>query len=318
MTNDMSFPDEAEAEAHADDADTPISHADWMAHLSRVGSGHGAFSRIGKDHLALFVEESDSLVISFDDAERVRTKTADGLPLGFEMVQRHEWSLLSVMASGPTWFRDPAIATFFDQLSDSGILDGYRKIVVVGLGPICGYAACAYSAIAPDARVLATSPVATLAARDTPFETRFGSARKLDFNGRFGHGPSMMRGARAALHIFDPIETLDAAQCALYRNANLTRIGLPHSAAYLDDIIHSGQTLCHLIRGLAEDVPRPANLRAILRKCWRRHTPYIERRIIAAQAAGHPARAAAFARHASVDLDDPRFAGLGSRLTETA
>lgn len=299
-------------ETHAT-MDVTIPREDWLAHMVNVGSGHGAFSALGRDHHALFVEEGPRLVVSFDDAARLRRETVDGMPLGFEMVKRHEWSLLSILSEGPTWFRHRAIGAFFDQLTKSGVLGGYKRIVVVGLGPVCGHAACAHAGALPGARVLTTRPAASPAWRDAPFETRFRAARRLDFSGRFGFAPDGLRAVTAGVHLFDPLDGPDAAQAALFRGSPLTRIPLPHGGAYLDAMLSEGPTLARAVRALAEERPDAARLRAALRPAWRGHLPWLERRIAALRDAGHDSRADCLARHAETLAGDRRGAAIAAR-----
>jgi hypothetical protein len=98
-----------------------IGRNSWMLRMARIGSEHGLFDRIGKSHLALFVDEGDTLLVAFDRAERARDVAADGMPAGFEMVRRRSWSLLSIMAQGETWFLDDALTRFFQTLHKRGV-----------------------------------------------------------------------------------------------------------------------------------------------------------------------------------------------------
>jgi hypothetical protein len=82
---------------------------------------------------------------------------ADGLPAGFEMVRRRSWSLLSIMAQGDTWFLDDALTRFFRTLHPRPF-SRFSRVIFYGVGPDCGFAACAYARFAPGARFWRRAP----------------------------------------------------------------------------------------------------------------------------------------------------------------
>lgn len=286
---------------------------DWLDHLARIGRDHGAFNRLGPDHHALFVEEGDTLLVSFDEIGRITEDTRDGMPDGFALVQRREWSLLSVLADGPTWFRDPAIAAFLTALARSGVLSGYRRILMTGLGPMCGHAACAYARLLPGASVLASRPVASLSHRTAPFERRFAEARKGRLDHPFGRGPDGLRHARRAVLLYDPMAVSDAAQIALYRTDNTDWVALPHSGPGLETAVRDAPTLIHLLTAMADGPLPPATVRNILRPALRRDPAYLDRLTQTARAKGHPRRAALLAEIAQNATEDAKLAALISR-----
>ena len=102
-----------------------IGQNSWAGRMARIGAEHGLFDRIGKNHLGLYVEEGDTLLVAFDRAERARETAADGLPAGFEMVRRRSWSLLSIMATSDTWFLDDTLLLFFRVFR---VFRGYRGL----------------------------------------------------------------------------------------------------------------------------------------------------------------------------------------------
>ncbi|MDG4650038.1 phosphoadenosine phosphosulfate reductase [Roseibacterium sp. SDUM158017] len=285
----------------------------WMRRIAQIGAEHGLYDRIGKRHLGLYVEEGETLLVAFDRADRVWSEAPDGLPAGFEMVRRRSWSLLSIMAVGETWFRDPALERFFSVLTAGGILRRYSSVVFYGVGPECGFAACVHSATMPGARVLAASPVATLNHADVPFERRFRAARRLDFTGPSGNAPLALRSASDALVLYDPAETADAAQAALFNGANTTRVGLPHAGRDFEAILHGEEAAVPLLRMLSRGRCDPARVRAALKGPCREAPGTMIRRARAAMVQGHSGRAALIARHGYAASGDRR---LGALLTE--
>jgi hypothetical protein len=287
-----------------------------MRRIAQIGAEHGLHDRIGKRHLGLFVEEGDTLLVAFDRADRAWSEAYDGLPAGFEMVRRRSWSLLSVMALGETWFRDPALARFFRTLQRSGVLGGYSSIVFYGVGPECGFAACVYSATMPGARVLAASPVATLNHDEVPFERRFRAARRLDFSGPFGHAPRALRAASEVMILYDPTETADAAQAALFSGPGTTRVGLPYAGRDFGRILHGEEACVPLLRMLGHGRAEASRVRHALRTPCRENPGTMIRRTRAALVQGHTRRAAILARHGFAATGDRRLGALLSEIEE--
>jgi hypothetical protein len=102
-----------------------IGQNTWMGRMAQIGGEHGLFERIGENHLGLYVDEGDTLLVAFDRADRARDIATDGLPAGFEMVRRRSWSLLSIMAQGETWFLDDALTRFFRTLHAAASSRGF-------------------------------------------------------------------------------------------------------------------------------------------------------------------------------------------------
>ena len=270
----------------------------WLRHLSRIGADHGFFDRIGARHLALFVEEGDTLVVSFDRAERTWDQGDSGLPLGFECVTALEYSLLSLIAIGRTWFRDPALETLLKDLALDGFFTLYSQVLIVATGPDCGHAAARAAQHIPGAKVLLSRPAAAISAAHAPFEARFKGARRVNPDVPPPLGPEALQNAAKTFILFDPANPSEAAQAALFRAPGTTRIGLPHTGAALDRAMARGEALVPLTRHLTRGTLTAHQIRLILRPILRRDPGYLARLENAAGVAGHPARAALIARGA--------------------
>jgi hypothetical protein len=288
----------------------------WLERMHQIGADHGLCDRIGARHLGLFVEEGETLLVAFDRADRVWTEAADGLPAGFEMVRRRSWSLLSIMAMGETWFRGAALDRFFAALRDSGMTERYTSVVFYGVGPECGFAACVWSATLPGSRVLAASPVATLAHDAVPFERRYRAARRLDFSGARGHAPRALGAAADAIVLYDPTETLDAAQAALFSGANTTRVALPYAGRDFERLLHVEEACVPVLRMLARGKRSPARVRQALKLPCRENAGTMIRRARAAMVQGHNRRAQIIARHGFAGTGDRRLAALMSEAEQ--
>lgn len=289
-------------------SDARPTRAEWLARLAEIGRVHGFFERLGPRHSGLFVQEGDTLLVTFDQAERVFRKAPDGLPLGFSAVQRWEWSLLNIMAGKQTWFRDQALYDFFDRLVDEDFFESFDRVIFLGCGPMCGYAACAYSVTSPGAQVLAVNPAATLDREDAPFELRFRGARRLNFRDRYGYAPHMLEGAADAHVVFDPYEPLGAAHAALYRGPNITRHPIRWAGLGAPAILESDGALLRVLRALANDKLTPRRFSQITRASRRNFAPYVQTVVNRALQKGHDRLALMAARHGAAATSDPRFA----------
>jgi len=292
----MTGPDDSPTNAAGD------SYADWIAHMARIGADHGFFDTVAPGHRGLFVQEGDTLVVSFDQADTVFHARPRGLPLGFGAVQARQVSLLSIMAEGPTWFRAPDLYAFFDALRDQGFFDSFEKVVFLGAGPRCGHAACVYSSAVPGATVIVSRPAATLSPAFAGFDTRFRADRRLDFTTRYGDAPALTAEAAAVVVLHDPTDPTDAAHAAQFRGAHVLRLPLRFRGALCDDMLADDRLLVPLIRSVeAGDLSLP-RAQGLLRPIRRAHAESLLHMALHSARHGKAARAAVFGRAAQAAL----------------
>ncbi|MEL6952306.1 MAG: hypothetical protein AAFN09_04620 [Pseudomonadota bacterium] len=290
-------------------AENGPQRAKRLAHLQQVGRNHGFFRRVGQEHSALFVDEGDELIVTFDSAERVLDKTADGLPLGFTALKRRECSLLSIMGRRGSFFRETALYALFDYLVDDGFFDRFERVAFVGLGPMCGYGAAAYSVAAPGARVLAVNPVATLDRDAAPFERRYRAAWGRDFTSRYGFAPQMTDGAEQVTIIYDPADAMCAAHAALFQGHNVARHKLRWGGMSSGKILSTGNALEDVIDAAFEGRLTAPELARLLRPARRGSPAHLARLMTRAAQSGHPKLALEAARRGKTLTTDGRFDG---------
>lgn len=290
-----------------------LSHTDWLDRLGAIGRDHGFLERLGTEHLALFVQEGDTLVVSFDRAARVFAEHPDGLPLGFEAVQRREWSLLSILSLSDAWFRAADLMAFFDSLSDAGFFDSFDRVIFVGFGPSCGHAACVYSSAAPGALVLASSPAATLDPEIAGFERRFRRDRARDFS-RYGDAPRLVAAARQAVILFDPTDPASAAHAGQFRGDSVTRAPLRFTGPAPHGLIARGDLLMPMLRMLVNGRLTRARVAALIRPVRRADATYLWRLARIAQSQGQFDRARRIADYALDVTGEERFETLATAL----
>lgn len=180
------------------------------------------FRALDDKHLSCFAKGDRTLVVTFEDTHQILGggSPASAMPLGHTLHDTFGWSFLTVLATERTWFRGEAVYTLFDELVDKGLFDAFDRVVFFGIGA-AGYAACAYSVVAPGATVIAFRPQATLDPRFAAFDDRFREARRGDFSSRYGYAPRMVEGAGAVHLFYDPMVTADAAHAAQFHQAHV-------------------------------------------------------------------------------------------------
>ena len=303
------------------------TRAEWQDRMAEIGKMHGFFDRLGRDHFALYVQEGDTLLVSFDEVARVVANGAEALPVGFEAVRKREWSMLSILADGRTWFRDSGIYSFFDKLIDEDFFDSFERVIFLGTGPMCAYAAAAFSVASPGCSVLLMSPAATLNREAAPFELRFRAAWRKCFTDRYGYAPDMLEGASAAYVIYDPQEILDAAHAALFNGKTTHRLRFRGAGPSILPLLEPHSNLDRILKATANGRMTQLRFSQITRRLRQTNQTYLERllaraedrggvklaaivaqRGLAATGAAHFARrvAALEARHAENQADDPK------------
>ncbi|WP_411233112.1 phosphoadenosine phosphosulfate reductase [Marivita sp. S0852] len=206
---------------------TDLRPTQWMQEITQLGDAFGFFEPLGDDHNAVFVEQGDTLLVSFEALPAIQALSKTARPVGFDIANVEGWSCLSVIASQDTWFRDGDVYGFFDQMTDDGFFEDFDQVIFYGAGP-CGYAACAFSVAAPGATVVALEPQATLDPNVTEWDDRFTEMRKLSFTDRYGYAPDMLEAAENAYVVYDPHKPLDAMHAALFARAGITRFRARH------------------------------------------------------------------------------------------
>ncbi|MHA7874712.1 phosphoadenosine phosphosulfate reductase [Roseivivax sp.] len=254
---------------------TGLDYPTWRSRLETVGEALGFFEPLGSKHHALFHEEGDTLLVSFESFAGIGALSESCRPLGLEVAETNGWSLLSVVSKNDTWFRAEEVYAFFDQLTDDGFFDDFDRVLFYGAGP-CGYAAAAYSVAAPGAVVVALQPQATLDPRVTEWDERFTEQRRMTFTDRYGYAPDMIEGAERGHVIYDNREPLDAMHAALFHRPNVMRHRVPFLGTTLQAALIEMEVLDEILTAAAEgDLTRLSFARFL--RARRDYGPYLRR-----------------------------------------
>lgn len=281
------------------------SRGEWLGALRRIGEEYGFAEAMGKSHAAIFVEEGDTLLVSFETMSGIEALSETRTPIGFDMVGSNGWSSLSLLSHGDTWFRDPKVYAFFDQLLDDGFFDEFETVIFYGAGP-CGYAAGAYSVTSPGARVLMLQPQATLDPRVAEWDDRFAEERRRDFTSRYGFAPEMLDAAERAYVIYDPRERLDAMHSALFARPNVTRYRAPFMGGALQADFRALDLLPGLLTAVAEN-RLDTGLFATMLRARRDHPPYLRRLLARVDTPNHRDLTRMLCQNVVGRMQAPRF-----------
>ncbi|MGH1454699.1 MAG: phosphoadenosine phosphosulfate reductase [Paracoccaceae bacterium] len=294
--------------------DTPLKGLkknEWLQEVATIAAEHGNFYPLDKRHAAVLIEpeelptEGTTLLVTFETLQGIQTLSDNGQPMGWDMVRALNWSHLSVVSDGDTWFRSQGVYGFFDRMIDDGFFEDFDNVLFYGAGP-CGYAACAYSVAAPGATVLAVQPQATLDPRVTEWDDRFVEMRRMDFTSRYGYAPDMLDAANHAFVVYDPAEQLDAMHAALFTRTNVTKLRMRH----LGDAIQSDLVEMQLLYRLLARAGTGKLTESAFAKLWRKrrdHPPYLRKLLATLDSTGRPYLSTLLCRNVTARMKAPRI-----------
>jgi len=289
----------------ATDASSATDRASWLALMETIGDSVGYFEPLGNNHWAFFVDESPTLLVTFESLGAIRSGSPDQMPIGHSIASAHGWSHLCLIADGETWYRDPAVFRYFDRLVDDAFFEDFDRVVFYGAG-MGGYAACAFSVTSPGATVLAIQPVATLDPALAGWDTRHRQQRRLSFSDRYGFAPDMTEGAGDVYLIHDPRETIDAMHAALFARPYVHNLRCPNLGPRLEMALSQMGILRPLIEAACDGTLSPGMFHRLYRE-RRRHIPYLRQVFSRLGETGRPLLAALLARNVSTRMPAPRF-----------
>lgn len=281
-----------------------IDKQSWLLAIDEIGEEAGYFQKLGAKHFAYFVDESPTLLVTFETIESIRAQ-ANQLPYGDSIARKHGWSHLCIIADGDTWYRDPAVYRFFDRQVDDAFFEDFDNVVFYGAG-MGGYAACAYCVTAPGASVVAISPRATLDPARVGWDKRSSSHRRLDFKSRYGYAPDMTEGAGQVYLAFDPDNAADAMHATLFARPWVTPLYTRHLKDQVETALGQMDVLPKMIEAAATG-KLSAKCFAKLWRARRKYTPYLKALLAIAKNTKHPNREFKICNNVTRRLNAPVF-----------
>ncbi|MGL4320664.1 MAG: phosphoadenosine phosphosulfate reductase [Paracoccaceae bacterium] len=286
------------------DAAAATSDAEWLSLMGRIGEESGYLKPLGSRHHALFMDEDPTLLVCFDTIHNIRMRPGQ-LPAGFAVAREMGWSYLALIADGDTWFRDPAIYSYFDQLVDDAFFEDFNATVFMGTD-MGAYAACAYSVTAPGATVLAFNPRATMDLERAGWDNRARAARRIEFRSRYGYAPDMTEGTGKVFAFHDPGVLLDAVHVSLFAGPWVTPVRMPYLAGRTEWALAQMGLMPELLQQAMKGTLTTASF-ARMWRARRNFGPYLKGILAATEDAGKPRRALGVCTSVVKRLNAPRF-----------
>ncbi|WP_374398227.1 phosphoadenosine phosphosulfate reductase [Tabrizicola sp.] len=293
----------------------PAQPPDWQRPMLKIAEGDGDFLPLGDKHYAFFAEERPLLLVTFEDAASLRERESK-LPEHFDLAQNRGWSMLTILAEGETWWRDPAVFRYFDRLADDGFLEDFDRVVFYGAGP-AGYAAAAYSITAPQAELVLIAPRATLDPGLAGWDERHRIARRINFRGRYGYAPDMTESAAKVWLIHDPLHQPDAMHAALFQRPWVTQLHARYTGEGTEDTLREMKVLDRILEAAMEG-KMSADRFSWLWRGRRSNGSYLRSVLATARLSGHPQREVKICRSVTARLNAPSFARRLEELTGEA
>ena len=284
----------------------------WFERIEAIGEEAGFFQWLGPSHAAFFMDESATLVVTFETVESIRRSQPGQLPLGYHVAKGRNWSHLCLIATRDTWYRDPAVYAFFDRLVDEGFFEDFDKVVFYGAG-MAGYAAAAYSVAAPGATVILVQPQATLDPRIAGWDPRYSEMRRTSFTDRYGYAPDMTEGAGPVFVIFDPEQVLDAMHAALFVRPWTTLLPCRNLGRDIATALDTMRILPSILAAAATS-SFDERLFRIFYRARRNYRPYLRTLLAKLDEDGRVPLAAILCRNVVTRLGAPKFAARLAQL----
>ncbi|MEE9429178.1 MAG: phosphoadenosine phosphosulfate reductase [Paracoccaceae bacterium] len=282
-----------------------LGESEWLDRIEDIAEEHGYFEPLGPLHSATFIDRGSVLFVSFETVENVRDSAQSDVPMGWQLIEGTDWSQLCLLSSGETWFRHRAVYEYFDRLVDDGFFENFDRVIFYG-SESCGYAATAFSVVAPGSSVIALSPQATLDPSVTGWDDRFLHMRRTSFTDRYGYAPDMLDAADRAFILYDPDFEEDAMHASLFTRSNVTKIRCFHLDGQIETFFQRMDLLKPLIAIAAKRDLTPLDFYRALRD-RRNYLPYLRMFLHEVESAQRTKLVAFMCRSVLDRINIPRF-----------
>ncbi len=207
----------------------------WYMEIFPAGPQDGFYYKFGY-HAASFVDRgTQQLVVSFDNLSDAGYPHPDIEPWAGKFIREQGWSHLGIYSRGPSWYRDPKLIDFLENLRTQGFFKRFDKVAMIGTS-MGGFAALTFSALAPGATVAALSPQSSLDPQLVPWEQRFRKAQNQDWRLPFSDAAEHTGTAAKIYALYDPFLIPDKQHILRLPQENITHLkafGFGHKSAVL-------------------------------------------------------------------------------------
>lgn len=284
----------------------PATSADDVLDGLKAELGAEGFQHLLDDeHSVSYIPRGPKLLVSFERIQDTLEMTAHGLPMGLDFAEDKNWSVMHFAADGDTWFRSEAVYAFLDDMVDEAFFEDFDQVTFFGSG-MGGYAAAAFSVVAPGATVVAIAPQATLDPVLAEWDGRFPASRMLNFRDRYGYAPDMAEGAAWVHVLYDPRETLDAVHASLFRGDNVAHLRCRHLRHRIARSLREMDILHCVVEAAAEGRLTEEKFYGLLRR-RRNHSPFLRNMLFYLDDLDRPYLTALYCSHVLDRMHAPAF-----------
>jgi hypothetical protein len=213
-------------------AESQLVHARFEALRDDVLE-RGGFFWEGPENAISFTPNTKRLFVVFDSQSDAQSDELRR-PVHHDFLKETcNASILGVMATKRNWFREPFVLDAFDDLRDQSFFSNFDEITFFGAS-MGGYAALAFSQVAPGSRVLVFAPQSTLDRSVVAQDDRWGWSARLEFVGRYGDAADASDLASIVQIVVDPHVPLDMHHIGRLSAENIELLRAPfmgHSLA---------------------------------------------------------------------------------------
>ncbi|TYB91166.1 hypothetical protein [Oceaniovalibus sp. ACAM 378] len=231
---------------------------------------------LNADHFIRFKRRGAAMIISFE-IESGNQPLESRMSRFADLAEDMNWSSLTLVSRGLTWFRAPEVIQFFDALVDGTLLDQFDDVLFYGQGA-AGHAAMSFALTAPGSRVMALAPHFGFGIPGAPQDDRFQPPANIDFSARYAPTPDNLSVVKSALLLHDPADAADRAHAAALAAPTVTPLLCRHMGSRIEDGLSELGLLEELVvRALDGDLEETSFYRALRA---RRDNPAWLRRLI--------------------------------------
>lgn len=207
----------------------------WYRDIYPAGESDGFYRKMGNHAMAFVERRSHQLVVSFDNLSDAGHPGYDKEAWAGAFCRYNGWSHLGIFTQAPSWFRSPVLIDALEEMKARGFFARFDNVTFCGTS-MGGFAALAFSGLAPGCNVIAFSPQSTLIRDRVPWETRFRKADQQDWTLPCSDAAESLDQVARAYVIYDPFHINDTKQVMRLPGDRLMHLrapGLGHRTALL-------------------------------------------------------------------------------------
>ncbi|NOX39606.1 MAG: hypothetical protein GXP05_03570 [Alphaproteobacteria bacterium] len=205
------------------------------------------------------------LVVAFDNLSSVNDDSLARETWGDKFYSDNNYSSLGILSFDANWYRDEVLFDYLEGLCAQGFFKQFKHVVFTGTS-MGGYAACAFSGLAPGSTVIAYSPQSTLKKDLVPWEKRFNRGRRQDWSGRYQDAALHTGDASKVYLCYDPYMEGDKRHADRFSGQNIVHLPSNYVGHKTVVFLRRAEVLKQVTALCMENRMTPARFAALYRK----------------------------------------------------